>query len=103
MTSNAKYNKENHMHAKAAPMLKAGNKEDEIYLLTKFHDFLGVAGVGFDIYCTYFKLAVELKMSFGFRNLLVTDSKRYPSDVFQYVESLRYLKSRNFQLSITFE
>jgi hypothetical protein len=104
MTSNAKYNKENHMHAKAAPMLKASHDEDKIYLNTKFHDFLGVAGVGFDFYCTYFKLAVELKMSFGLRNLLITDPSRYPSYVdLQYVESLQYLKSRNFQLSITFE
>ena len=26
------------------------------------HDFQGIAGVGFDFYCTYFKFATELKM-----------------------------------------
>ena len=104
MTSNAKYNKENHGNAKSMVGMKAAHDEDKIYLNTKFHDYLGVAGVGFDFYCTYFKLAVELKMSFGLRNLLITDATRYPSYVdLQYVESLQYLKSRNFQLSITFE
>ena len=108
MTSNAKYNKEHGgQYNKSFPVLKRSSQEDEIYLLTKFHDFLGVAGVGFDFYCTYFKFAVELKMSFGIPNLLIgPGDPRYASydDLSrQYVSSIDYLKSRNFQISITFE
>lgn len=104
MTSNAKYNKERREHSKMSPMTKGGHEDEKIYLNTNFHDYLGVAGVGFDFYCTYFKLAIELKMSFGLHNLLIKDKSRYPEYVdFRYVEAIDYLKSRNFQLSITFE
>lgn len=112
MTSNAKYNKEmaeNRIehNSKSVMMLKNSEENDEIYLLTKFHDFLGVAGVGFDFYCTYFKFAVELKMSFGLRNLLIGEGdarfENYTELSRKYASSINYLKSRNFQISITFE
>ena len=60
------------------------------------HDFQGIAGVGFDFYCTYFKFAAELKMAFGFVDLKVNDDDYYS-------QSADYLISRTFMLSFTFE
>jgi hypothetical protein len=60
------------------------------------HDFQGIAGVGFDFYCTYFKFAAELKMAFGVRNLLVTDP-----DI--HATTINSLKSKVLMISFTFE
>lgn len=60
------------------------------------HDFQGIAGVGFDFYCTYFKFAAELKMAFGIRNLLVTDP-----DI--HATTINSLKSKVLMISFTFE
>jgi len=60
------------------------------------HDFQGIAGVGFDFYCTYFKFAAELKMAFGMRNLLVPDP-----DI--HATTINSLKSKMLMISFTFE
>lgn len=60
------------------------------------HDFQGIAGVGFDFYCTYFKFATELKMAFGLRNLLVPDP-----DI--HATTINSLKSKMLMISFTFE
>lgn len=60
------------------------------------HDFQGIAGVGFDFYCTYFKFATELKMAFGMRNLLVPDP-----DI--HATTINSLKSKMLMISFTFE
>lgn len=60
------------------------------------HDFQGIAGVGFDFYCTYFKFAAELKMAFGVRNLLVNDP-----DI--HATTINSLKSKVLMISFTFE
>jgi len=60
------------------------------------HDFQGIAGVGFDFYCTYFKFATELKMAFGLRNLLIPDP-----DI--HATTINSLKSKMLMISFTFE
>lgn len=59
-------------------------------------DFMGLAGVGFDFYCTYFKFSTELRMGFGMRNLLVPNE-----DI--HATSINSLKSKMLQISFTFE
>jgi hypothetical protein len=59
-------------------------------------DFLGEIGTGCDFYLTYFKFGIELKMSYGLRDLL----KREDSI---YTNSVKRLNSKIFQLSFTFE
>lgn len=64
-------------------------------LLVNKQDVHAQVGVGFDFYCTYFKLATELKMSFGLIDQLQQEGK--------YVGSVNSLKSKILQLSLTFE
>lgn len=60
------------------------------------NDFQGQVGIGFDFYCTYFKFSTELKMSFGFVNLLKMEDNLYAS-------SVTSLKSKILQISFLFE
>lgn len=59
-------------------------------------DIVGLAGVGFDFYCTYFKFSTELRMGFGMRNLLVPNE-----DI--HATTINSLKSKMLQISFTFE
>lgn len=72
----------------------ANNSVNEV-LLVNAHDVMAQVGVGFDFYCTYFKLATEFKFSLGLMNQLQQEGK--------YVGSLTSLRSKGFQFSITFE
>lgn len=69
-------------------------RQDDI-LLVNAHDVMAQVGVGFDFYCTYFKLATELKFSLGLMNQLQQEGK--------YIGSINSLRSKGFQISITFE
>lgn len=60
------------------------------------NDFSAETGVGFDFYTPYFKFGTELKMSYGFKNILVKDE-------FMYSQALDRLNNKVFQLSFTFE
>jgi len=80
LSANSKKNKE-----KNEELLQLGNQ-----------DWLFEAGFGFDYYMPYFKFGVELKMSYGFNNLL-----KSPSNI--YVDGIESLKSKLFQISFTFE
>jgi len=73
------------------------NKErnDELLQLGN-QDWLFEAGAGFDYYMPYFKFGVELKMSYGFNNLLRSQNNIY-------VDGIESLKSKLFQISFTFE
>jgi hypothetical protein len=53
-------------------------------------------GVGFDIYNEWFKLGIELKMMYG-----LLDQLKHENNI--YTESIASLKSKIFQLSLTFE
>lgn len=53
-------------------------------------------GTGFDFYNSYFKLGIEIKMSFGLLNILDSQNLIYDS-------SIETLHNRTLQLSLTFE
>lgn len=73
------------------------NKEaNEEYLRLDKHDWLVEAGFGFDYYFPYFKFGVELKMSYGFNNLLISENNIY-------TDGIDRLNSKLFQISFTFE
>jgi len=59
-------------------------------------DFSLEVGVGFEFYTTYFKFGTEVKMGYGFRNLLIPEDNIYSGSIDQ-------LRSKVFLLSFTFE
>lgn len=75
---------------------KKAPENGEIVLKLNPHDVQAQVGVGFDFYCTYFKFTTELKMSFGFMNMLVPEENMYAT-------SVTSLKSKNLQISFIFE
>lgn len=60
------------------------------------NDFYAIAGVGFDFYNPWFKLGVELKMSYGLMNVLKYDNTFF-------TQSIDKLNSKVFELCFTFE
>lgn len=60
------------------------------------HDVYLETGVGFDFYNEWFKLALELKMMYGLFDQLKRENNLYTN-------SIQSLKSKIFQISITFE
>ncbi len=72
--------------------LEANNEQ---IILSK-HDLLVEAGGGFDFYFPYFKFGIELKMSYGFNDLLVSENN-------MYTNGIERLNSKLFQISFTFE
>jgi len=82
----------------------AGKKEydDEkpIYLRLKRSDIYYEFGAGLDFYLTYFKLSVELKMSTGFRDVLVHEpAPGHP----QFVNAIEKMRSQIWILAFHFE
>ena len=73
---------------------------DPSFLIPKRFDIALEVGTGFDIYNQWFKMGVEIKMSFGMFNLLKEDNE---SQEFMYQAPLESLKSKQLQLSFTFE
>ncbi len=80
--------------------LAANSKKNEEangdLLLLNRHDWLVEAGGGFDFYFPYFKFGVELKMSYGFNDLLISENNIY-------TDGITSLNSKLFQISFTFE
>jgi len=73
------------------------NKPNQQYVVKlQENDILYQMGVGFDFYTEYFKFALELKMSYGIRDLLKHDNTIY-------TEGIERLNSKIFQLSFLFE
>jgi hypothetical protein len=60
------------------------------------HDFYALVGVGLDFYNPWFKLGVELKMSYGLFDMLKRDNTIY-------TQGIAKLNSKVFQLCFTFE
>ncbi|NCA74993.1 MAG: PorT family protein [Alphaproteobacteria bacterium] len=81
--------------ASNAKKREAKNRDEKI---VKFNasDFYAEAGVGFDFYNEWFKFGVELKMMYGFLDVL-----KHENNI--YTESIEKLNSKIFQLSLTFE
>ena len=59
-------------------------------------DLLFETGVGIDYYFDFFKFSIELKMAYGINNLIVTEGN-------MYADALKSIRSKVFQLSLTFE
>jgi len=62
----------------------------------KANDLYLVAGVGFDFYNEWFKLGVEITMSYCLSDILKREKNIY-------TDGIDYLRSKVFQLSFTFE
>ena len=65
-------------------------------LVTKRFDCAGEIGTGFDIYNQWFKMGVEVKMSYGFLNIL-------KGEAFIYTAPIDQLRNKLFQVSLIFE
>lgn len=60
------------------------------------HDLAAEIGAGFDFYTGYFKLGIELKMSYGLLNVAKDEN-------YMFTNSFDNLRNKAFQLSFTFE
>lgn len=65
-------------------------------LVTEKFDLALEIGTGFDFFNQWFKMGVELKMSFGMLNVLKPDD-------YYYTAAINRLKNRQFQICFTFE
>ena len=65
-------------------------------LVTKRFDFAAEVGVGFDFYNQWFKMGVEVKMSYGLLDVV-------KGDAFIYTAPIDQLRNKMFQLSLLFE
>lgn len=72
------------------------SKDGEAPIKLRKHDYAVDVGTGVDFFLTYFKFGIELKMSYGLKNLL------FPENT-DYTNSVKRLNSKIFQLSFTFE
>jgi hypothetical protein len=72
------------------------NKEFDVPIKLNRNDVLGEVGTGFDFFLTYFKFGIELKMSYGFLDLLKRENNIY-------TDPIKRLGSKVFQISFTFE
>ncbi len=79
-----------------ASQAKKKNKEGEAPIKLRNSDYMLDAGAGFDFFLPYFKFGIELRMSYGLRNLLIPENTIYTN-------SIKSLHSKIFQLSFTFE
>jgi hypothetical protein len=71
--------------------------DTEVYVRLKHFDYYFEIGCGIDMYLQYFKFSPELKLSTGFRNVLVSDK------VDQYNNSIDRLNSYIVMLCFHFE
>ena len=79
-----------------ASLRKNRNQTNQSIIRLQPSDLRYTMGVGFDVFLTYVKFAIELKMNFGVLDLKVEDP-----DI--YIRSFDYLNTRTFMLSFTFE
>ncbi|MBR4739244.1 MAG: PorT family protein [Bacteroidales bacterium] len=79
-----------------ASLRKNRNQTNQSIIRLQPSDLRYTMGVGFDVFLTYVKFAIELKMNFGLLDLKVEDP-----DI--YIRSFDYLRTRTFMLSFTFE
>ena len=68
----------------------------DMILKIKRDDYMGQIGFGTDFYLEYFKFGIELKMSYGIKDLLDHDGTPFSN-------SIDRLRSKMFLLSFTFE
>ena len=65
-------------------------------LVTKRFDCAAELGVGFDIYNQWFKMGIEVKMSYGLLNIV-------KNEAFMYTAPIDQLRNKLFQFSLLFE
>jgi len=70
--------------------------QNDVVVKLKRDDYLGQLGFGTDFYLEYFKFGIEIKMSYGIRDLLDHDNTTFSSPIDK-------LSSKMFLLSFTFE
>lgn len=75
---------------------KKKEENNNIYLALARNDIYADLGAGLDFYTTFFKFGVELKMSYGLRDILKREGNIYTLPV-------ERLSSKLFLLSFTFE
>lgn len=79
-----------------ATQKKKKDNPDNLHVDLIRNDFHGELGTGFDFYNSFFKLGVELMMSYGFNDIIKRENNIYAN-------SLDKLSGKMFQLSFTFE
>ena len=75
---------------------KMADEAENKHVKISMNDLMAEGGVGFDFYTTYFKFGIELKMGYGFKDILEREDNIY-------TDSIEELKSKMFQFSFTFE
>jgi hypothetical protein len=79
-----------------ASQAKRSKDQGEIQVKIGRHDVNWEIGVGFDFYFEWFKLGTEVKMSYGFIDMIKREGNIY-------TDGIDRLSSKVFQLSFTFE
>lgn len=75
---------------------KSDNNLNDAEIKLNKHDLMGEVGVGVDFYTNYFKFGTEIRMGYGFFNLIKQEGNLY-------TDSIERLNSKIFLLSFTFE
>ncbi len=76
------------------------NNDEPALLQTNRGDLALDLGAGFDIYNQWFKMGIEIKMSFGLFNVLKTDEVSMSS---LYNAPFKEVKNKQIQVCLTFE
>ncbi len=79
-----------------ASQAKKKDKSDQAPVKLRKSDYGIDVGTGVDFFLPYFKFGIELKMTYGLKNLLFNENTIYTN-------SVKYMRSKLFQLSLTFE
>lgn len=80
----------------ASQAKKKNERKNEVMIKLLRNDYSFQIGVGADFYLTYFKFATELKMSYGFRDLIKREGNLFSN-------SIERLNSKILQISFLFE
>lgn len=75
---------------------KKKDETNNIEVAVEKNDLYAEIGIGFDFYTAWFKFGTEVKMSYGFRDML-------KHDLTVYTGGIERLNSRMFQISFSFE
>ncbi|MGY6561118.1 MAG: type IX secretion/gliding motility protein PorT/SprT [Luteibaculaceae bacterium] len=71
-------------------------RDEDVILKTRRLDYGGEIGAGMDFFLPYFKFGIELKMSFGVRNMIIAEPHRFS-------DPIQRALNQSWMLSFTFE
>jgi hypothetical protein len=80
-------------------LAKTFSEDDQIYIDLRNLDIYYEAGTGMDFYLPYFKMSIEIKLSYGILNALSPHSTSHP----EFQNSIEKLNSKIWMLSFHFE